>query len=87
MLNRRAFIALFGGSVVAAATQASGQGPAPRKGEGWAPSETPTGVRRTPRWRPGRRSAASRCPPCPEPVVAPPDGARRGNLSWRRRER
>ena len=36
MLNRRAFIALMGGSVVAAATQAAGQGPAPGKGGGWA---------------------------------------------------
>ena len=34
MLKRRAFIALLGGSVVAAATQASGQGPG--KGGGWA---------------------------------------------------
>jgi hypothetical protein len=37
MLNRRAFIALLGGSVVAAATRASAQGPPPGKGGGgWA---------------------------------------------------
>jgi hypothetical protein len=37
MLNRRAFITLLGGSVVAAADRASAQGPPPGKGGGgWA---------------------------------------------------